>query len=305
LAFLGLMVGMLLIGVPVGPVALMMMVPAGLLALQSRLAAERRTVLMLFTLALALTLAVELVVLSGDISRMNTVFKFYVQVWLILSAIGGAGLVWSWESVRRWWLPLRQAWLVALGCLVFAAALYPPTAARAKVKDRFHEDQPPAGLDGMAFMLTATYHDREQAMALKYDHGVIRWLQDNVDGSPVIMEANTFPKIYGWGNRVSIYTGLPAVVGWEWHTRQHRAGFANSEAEVRRRAADVITFYNTPDMEQALNILDSYGVKYVIVGPLERAYSNPEGIDKFGLMVGQGMLTEVYRNEGAAIYQVR
>jgi YYY domain-containing protein len=305
LAFLGLMVAMLVMGVPVGPLVLLIMAPAGLLALQPRLTVERRAVLMLLALGLALTLAVELVVLSGDISRMNTVFKFCVQVWLIFSAIGGAALVWSWESVRRWKPIPRQAWLAALGCLVFAAALYPPTAVRAKVTDRFHEDQPPAGLDGMAFMLTATYYDRDQAMELRYDYGVIRWLQDNVTGSPVIMEANTYPKIYGWGNRISIYTGLPTVVGWEWHTRQHRAGFPNAEAEVRRRAADVITFYNTPDMEQALNILHTYGVTYVIVGPLERAYSSPEGIDKLGLMAGQGMLTEVYRNEGAVIYQVR
>jgi uncharacterized membrane protein len=199
----------------------------------------------------------------------------------------------------------RQAWLAGLGCLVFAAALYPPTAVRAKVADRFHEDQPPAGLDGMAYMLTATYYDRDQAMELRYDYDVIRWLQDNVTGSPVIMEANTYPKIYGWGNRISIYTGLPAVVGWEWHTRQHRAGFPNAEAEVRRRAADVITFYSTPDMDRALNILRTYGVTYVIVGPLERAYSSPEGIDKFDLMAEDGMLTEVYRNGGAVIYRVR
>ena len=304
LLFLGLMAGTLLMGVPVGPLIILMSAPAGLLALQSRLPAERRAVLMLFTLGLVLTLAVELVVLSGDISRMNTVFKFYIQVWLIFSAIGGAALVWSWESVRLWRPALRQAWLILLSALIIAAALYPPTAASAKIRDRFHADQPSAGLDGMAYMLTATHYDQDQALELEYDYHVIRWLQDNVAGSPVIMEANTYPKIYGWGNRISIYTGLPSIVGWEWHTRQHRAGFPDAHDEVRRRAVEVITFYNTPDIEQAVSILRAYDVKYVIVGPLEKAYYSSVGIEKFDLMEGQEILREVYCNEGAVIYEV-
>ena len=304
LVFLGAMAGTLWLGAPVGPIIICISVPTGLLALQSRLPAERRAVLMLLTLGLILTLAVELIVLSGDISRMNTVFKFYSQVWLIFSAVGGAALVWSWESVRRWRPAGRQAWLVVLLVLVLAAATYPPTAASAKIRDRFHADQPPAGLDGMAYMLTATYHDRDQAMELKHDYAVIRWLQDHVVGSPVIMEANTYPKIYGWGNRISINTGLPSVVGWEWHTRQHRAAFPDANDQVRGRANDVILFYSTPDVQQALNILRTYEVQYVIVGPLERAYYDPAGIEKFDLMVQNGFLREVYRNPGAVIYEM-
>ena len=298
------MVALLAMGIPVGPLVLLLMAAAGLLALQSRLPAERRAVLMLLTLGLALTLAVEVIVLSGDISRMNTVFKFYLQVWLIFSAIGGAALVWAWQTVQQWRRPWRQVWLIGLGALVFTAALYPPTAAAAKFRDRFHADQPPAGLDGMQFMLTSTHYDQDQAIPLEDDYDAIRWLQDNVQGSPVIMEANTYPKIYGWGNRITMFTGLPSVVGWEWHTRQHRAGFEGATEEVRRRANDVIAFYNTPDVDQALNILQSYDVQYVIVGRLEQAYYSPVGLEKFDLMVELGMLQEVYRNPGAVIYQI-
>ncbi len=305
LVFLGAMAGTLLLGVPVGPIVILFAAPAGLLALQPRLAAERRAVLMLLTLGLVLTLAVELIVLSGDIGRMNTVFKFYIQVWLIFSAIGGAALIWVWDAVRRWHPLPRQTWTVGLLVLVLFAATYPPTAASAKIRDRFHADQPPAGLDGMAYMLTATHHDRDQAMELKYDYEVIRWLQDNVIGSPVIMEANTYPKIYGWGNRISINTGLPSVVGWEWHTRQHRAGFPDASEQVRRRANDVIAFYSTADVQQATMILDTYDVKFVIVGLLERAYYDPTGIAKFDLMVEQQILIERFRNEGAVVYEVR
>ena len=119
------------------------------------------------------------------------------------------------------------------------------------------------------------------------------------------MEMNTYPKIYGWGNRISIYTGLPSVVGWEWHTRQHRAGFPGATEEVRRRAQDVIEFYNTGDVGYALQILLEYDVEYLIVGGLERAYANEMGISKFDEMAEMGLLEEVYRNDGALVYRVR
>jgi uncharacterized membrane protein len=236
---------------------------------------------------------------------MNTVFKFYIQVWLIFSAIGGAALVWTWDAVNQWRPLPRQVWIASFLVLISCAATYPPTAALAKIRDRFHDDQPPAGLDGMAYMLTATHHDRDQAIELRFDHEVIRWLQDNVAGSPVIMEANTYPKIYGWGNRISIYTGLPTLVGWEWHTRQHRAGFPDATEQVRQRANDVITFYNTQDIQLATQILEAYDVSYLIVGPLERAYYDPAGIAKFDTMVENQILVERFRNEGAVIYEVR
>jgi YYY domain-containing protein len=301
---LAAMVAMLLLGVPVGPVVILLLVPSGLLALQRRLPPERRAVLALLALGLALTLGVELIVLSGDISRMNTVFKFYMQVWLLFSAVAGAALIWTWEWIRAWRPVPRRIWRGAFGLLVLLAALYPPTAARAKIEDRFHADQPPAGLDGMAYMLTSTYYDQDQAIPLESDYYVIRWLQDHVDGSPVIMEMNTYPKIYGWGNRISIYTGLPSVVGWEWHTRQHRAGFPGATEEVRKRVQDVIEFYNTGDIDYAMQILRTYDVEYVIVGGLERAYTNEMGLAKFADMVDMGLLQEVYQTDGAVIYQV-
>jgi YYY domain-containing protein len=303
--FLAAMASMLLLGVPVGPVVLLLLVPSGLLALQRRLPVERRAVLALLALGLALTLGVELIVLSGDISRMNTVFKFYMQVWLLLSAVAGAALVWTWEWIRHWRPVPKRIWRGAFAFLVLLAALYPPTAARAKIEDRFHADQPPAGLDGMAYMLTSTYYDQDQAIPLESDYAIIRWLQDHVAGSPVIIEMNTFPKIYGWGNRISIYTGLPSVVGWEWHTRQHRAGFPGATEEVRKRVQDVIEFYNTGDVDYAMQILRTYDVEYVIVGRLEQAYSNEMGLVKFADMVDMGLLEMVYQTDGGAIYRVR
>ena len=66
----------------------------------------------------------------------------------------------------------------------------------------------------MKYMESATHWD-SVALDLGQDYAGILWMRENVQGSPVIVEANT-PE-YRWGSRYSIYTGLPGVVGWNWH----------------------------------------------------------------------------------------
>ncbi len=56
---------------------------------------------------------------------------------------------------------------------------------------------------------------------LKYDYAAMLFMQDQIKGSPVIVEGNT--QEYRWGSRFSIYTGLPSVIGWSWHVRQHNS----------------------------------------------------------------------------------
>ncbi len=102
-------------------------------------------------------------------------------------------------------------------------------------------------------------------------------MQEKIEGTPVIMEANV-PE-YRWGNRYSVYTGLPAVIGWNWHQRQQRA--INPGDWIFDRVADVSLFYNTIDLEQARKILKQYNVGYFIVGQLEHAVYEDSGLEKF------------------------
>jgi YYY domain-containing protein len=277
------------------PVALLGM----LLLFRPRIRPVERLWCFLVLLGLGMSLGVEVVVLQGDIGRMNTVFKFYLQVWCLWAVAAAAALARIVAYVRRWrWG--RGAWLAVLALLIFCAALYPPLAAVAKVRDRFNSQPGPGGLDGWAYMQTALYFDNGQEYPLKWDYQAIQWMLDNIVGSPTILEA--YAPEYRWGARYAINTGLPTVLGWNWHERQQRA--AAGDQEVWTRATDVGNIYGTLTLEQAWEKLEQYGVRYVIVGPLERANYSPGGLMKFEWMVNDGLLSEVYHNEGVTIYEV-
>jgi hypothetical protein len=100
------------------------------------------------------------------------------------------------------------------------------------------------------------------------DFKAIRWMQDNIEGSPVIVEANV-PE-YRWGSRYTIYTGLPGVLGWRWHQFQQRVSAENNQ--VDQRLFDITSFYLTQSIEEAADFLERYDVRYIVVGGLERTY---------------------------------
>jgi uncharacterized membrane protein len=200
--------------------------------------------------------------------------------------------------LSRWSSRWQLLWKSSVIVLVASAALYPLLGTTAKIKDRMTADVP-LTLDGMAFMRYAEYDDLGTRMDLSQDYDAIRWLQDNVEGSPVIIEGNMVE--YHWATRFTIYTGLPNVIGWNWHQRQQRATAA--EDLVQGRIGDVNEFYLTTDPERAKDILDHYQVEYVIVGQLEQALYPGDGLDKFTELEGI-LWKEVFKTGDTVIFQV-
>lgn len=290
----------------VAPVVLTLVIASGLLGLRRDVPPARRIILILISAALGLTLFVEIFVTGGDIGRMNTVFKIYMQVWLILSVVGGVTAVWAWPSVTRKSQTTRRIWQTALAILVFIAALYPVLATKAKWDIRMAKEAPNT-LDGMAFMQFAQYGDTAfdgngRTIQLSSDYDALQWMQRNIIGSPVVAEAHSSNPYRSVGNRVSMYTGNPAIVGWDWHTRQHKAVIPGHL--ISNRIQDVNTLYNTTNITEAQLLLAKYDVGYVYVGQLEQTYYQPEGIGKFSQMAASGQLEEVYSQNGVSIYKV-
>ena len=272
---------------------------AGLLLLRRDLEPARRFVLLAVGLGLGLTVVVELVTLKFDLGRMNTVFKFYYVAWALLG-VSAATCLW-WRAARRFAAPAwaAAAWWLVAGSLLAGAALYPLRAVPARAMDRMAAEAP-RGLDGLAYLEHAVHHDQGRPLNLAEDLAAIRWLRRHVEGTPVIVEAN-IPE-YRWGSRITINTGLPGVVGWNWHQRQQRA--VAGDQRVWDRVNAVTDFYRTADRDEALAFLERYGVELIVVGGLERAYYPPEGLAKFEALDGE-LWREVFRDGETVIYRVR
>lgn len=223
-----------------------------------------------------LTLAVEFFYLRDHFgTRMNTVFKFYFQAWTMWGVAAAYALARILIQGPRWaaWV---SAALVALGLIYPALAI--PTRAR--------EYGGPPTLDGAAH-LRAFYGP---------DMAAIDWLNEHVEGTPVILEApGDRYRAYIYEGRVSAFTGLPTLLGWGGHEHQWRGNYD----EPARREPDIQTLYTTTDTDQALTLLKRYGIQYVYVGLLEQSRYPPDGLAKFA-RIGQ----VVYDAEGVKIFQI-
>jgi YYY domain-containing protein len=269
----------------------------------------RLFVLSMIGLGLGLSMGVDVIILEGDIVRMNTVFKFYLHVW-VLFALASAFL--AWQVAFIYWRPLRwesrrqvtgspglfaRTALAGFVLLLLGVTLYPVLATPARLDDRF-AGSTSSGLDGTAYGQTSTYEDPHGPIVLADDFEGIDWLRQNVEGTPTIAEGRA--ELYRWGGRFSIYTGLPTVLGWDWHQTQQRGDLAYM---VQQRMIELDGFYNTRNVEAAMRFLDFYDVRYVMVGRLERYYYSPDGLAKFDAGLG-GALHPVFQNETLTIYEV-
>jgi YYY domain-containing protein len=264
--------------------------------------ARARYTYLLILIGLALSVGIELVYIrdfldGGDYARMNTFFKFSMQIWIYFALSGALAISYLWHNLRGF---VKRAWSLLLMLLLAGGSIFLLGGTYARVQD--HQSwiayQQPSGsanyvptLDGFAFA-RAWYPGDAQA---------ITWLNEHVAGSPVILEAAT-PYDFTWGGRVSEYTGLPDVVGWLGHEGEQRY-----QGQPVNRLTDVGIMYSTPDPALALELLHHYNVRYIYVGDLERQAYAPEsnaGLAKFDRMVQDGLLSLVYRQDGVTIYLV-
>jgi YYY domain-containing protein len=286
-----------LIGFP-----LLFLLPLGLFALVQALddAAQPATsfALAAFALGCAIGFGAEIVyirdVFEGLNPRLNTVFKFYYQIWLIWGIVA-AYAVWALAANLRaegsgqkpeWWRNAVAALCLLPAALLLVGSLVYPWLTAGKAFDEGKQ----VGLAG-----TTPRERTPEGVA------AITWLRANAPGDAVVLEA-VGPAYdtasLGFGG-VSSATGLATVIGWEGHQNQWRGGMPDVLAQVGPRAADVATIYSTPDAAEARRLLEQYGVDFVYVGEAEQATYPPEGLAKLGQLGAP-----VFQQGSVTIYRV-
>ena len=280
---------------------LIVLIAAGAFLLVVRHDPRTRFITLLLMGALCISLGLELVYVrdfldGGVYERMNSVFKFSIPAWFCFAIGDALAAQRLWRRLRG---VLRGAWLGTFVLLLIANSLFLSLGTLSRIHDHqlWVQAQPPMSsaaylptLDGEAF-IRAWYPGDAEAIA---------WINENVSGSPVILEA-VEPTSFSWFGRVSVYTGLPTVLGWPDHEAEQRYS-----EQVLSRIADVGIIYTTADPNQANQLLRYYDVRYIYVGELERqayAAQSTTGLDKFDRMVGS-TLRIVYRHDGVTIYEV-
>ena len=210
-------------------------------------------ILVLALCGMGLVLMPELVyvedIYSGDYKRANTMFKLTYQAFILFGICSGYIFV-KFSKVKRY---LWQRKFIAICFLLFASTLmYFPVAVEDWYGDLSMIDKY-KGLDASAFL--------EEVMP--EDYRAINWINENISGTAVILEANG--DSYSDYQRVSVFTGHTTVLGWYVHEWLWRGDVEL----VNQRAADVEAIYTSDNPDEVISLIEKYDISYIYVGSLE------------------------------------
>jgi YYY domain-containing protein len=179
------------------------------------------------------------------VSRMNTVFKFYYQAWLLL------GLAVAYAVMRGGEKTVAGKLLTGGGLvLLLASVTYPIQAAATKMSWSTSR----LTLDGLVHLPP---EERE----------AIRWMRRNTPTDAIILQApgDSYRADHC---RLSAATGRATLLGWQGHEQQWRGATYGALTQGRLHAAT--TIYRDGDGTAIREQIERYSIDYIYIGPEER-----------------------------------
>lgn len=217
-----------------------------------------------------------------EYARSNTMFKLTYQAFIMF------GILMAYAFVRLWLdrkcylrkIVLSAGFLCFAGCCCYIGTAVHSWFGQVWDKEKYQ------GLDATAFL----------EKSFSQDASAIRWLNDHVEGNPVVLEANG--DSYSDYERVSAMTGLPTILGWYVHEWLWRGGIE----DLNQRVGLVEAVYTSSDETLIRSILEEYEVEYIFVGKMEREkYPNLNEV----MLQGLGEIAFRDKSTGTYILQVK
>ncbi|MGB3019742.1 MAG: DUF2298 domain-containing protein [Microgenomates group bacterium] len=179
--------------------------------------------------------------------RANTMFKLGYQAFIL----GSIGISYTLFRVSHLKFNLQNTAIRALmcGCL-FLVLLYPLFS----FQSFYGQMNKSPNLDGIKWLENSHPESAE----------IVRYLNSHVSKQVNILEAQG--DSYTDLNVVSSYTGNPTVAGWWVHEWLWRG----SSQIVQDRVPDIITLYESRDIELTKSLLRKYKIDYIVVTTFER-----------------------------------
>ena len=219
----------------------------------------------------------------GGHKRANTMFKFTYQAFIMFGLMMG-------YVITKFILLAKNGKQIICGALTGFLLLgtvgYLGTSVDSwfgDIKDETRFE----GLDAAAFVDRENYYDAE----------AVDWINENIEGRPVMLEANG--DSYTYANRISVLTGLPTILGWHTHEWLWKDNYDWVEARV----ADVKTIYTSFDTERVQELLEEYDVTYIYIGDEERNNYAAEGGVNEAILKRFGEV--VFQNESVSIIKIK
>ncbi len=235
---------------------------------------------------------------GGDAYRMNTLFKFFLQAW-ILAAVTVAMLLPGLGRRAGRILGPNVAWTsrAGFGILLAASLVYPLMGTPARLAQRFPDNAQPIGtLNGLDYMHTGTYRwpDQHNEVILAYDRQAIDWLNSHISRNLVILESHVLDYYRAAGTRIASHTGLPGLLGM--HQIEQRPVDL-----VRQRSSVMYAIWNAVSAERMLQLLTEHAIDLVYAGQLEQM-EHPQGVRHLAELYAAGQLELVYENPKTRVY---
>jgi YYY domain-containing protein len=243
---------------------LILLVPLLILSILAFLKEQDKTrifVITLITTGILLSLFCELIYIKDEMGsanpaliRLNTVFKLYLDNWILWAVPAGYAIFQFRDSFSQ-----KKMWGTFAIILILMVSVYPVFATIGK--SGMFGGEP--SLDG------ELYVQKEHPQ----DYAAIMWFK-NITGQPVVLEASGEP--YTWNTYITAFTGLPTVLGWAGHEINWRSNYT----QINTRFSDVSIMYTSTNPGVVDSLLRKYNVSYIYFGEVEaNRYGSPKLFD--------------------------